>query len=148
MKGVHLFFLIVIIFSIFIFSHSIRAQPSKKYMVKTLELLVDEALMGYNLEDYTKFYKYFAEAMKPIATEQYFRAVYIDTHKKSFGFCEVKRLLPEQSSLDPDFPVLVYEGIFEKCDQVLITVNFVKEYDNYRITRINFDRLRFGKNYN
>ncbi|MBU1113028.1 MAG: hypothetical protein KKH93_04055, partial [Candidatus Omnitrophica bacterium] len=106
-----------------------------------LEILVDEALLAYNTEDYLKFFEYFAKEMNPITTEQYFRAVYINGYKSQLGDLVSKQLIKEESLIDPDFPMLVYQAVFTKNRDVVIIVNFTKEYDNYRIERIRFDRV-------
>ncbi len=118
-----------------------QAQPSEDYLAASLDLIVGQALQAYNSEDYFKFFEYFAKEMSPITTKQYFKAVYTNGHKRNLGEFYRRDLILKQSSLDPDYPMLVYEGQFEKYDQVLIVVNFTKEYDNYRIERIRFDKI-------
>jgi hypothetical protein len=120
---------------------AVAEQPAKDYLTGSLDLLVNSALIAYNCEDCVKFYEYFAKQMEPITAEQYFKAVYIKGYKKNFGDFISKVLLPEESSFDPDFPMLVYMAQFSDCPKVKITVNFTKEYDNYRINRIEFDKV-------
>jgi len=117
------------------------AQPSEDYLAASLDLLVGQALGAYNSEDHFKFFEYFAKDMSAITTKQYFRAVYTNGHKKNLGEFYRRELILKDSSLDPDYPMLVYEGEFEKYNQVLIVVNFAKEYSNYRIKRIRFDKI-------
>ncbi len=121
------------------------SQPSKEYLRATLEILLDEALLAYNSGDHVKFFEYFAKEMDPITTEQYFRSVYVNGHKRQLGDFISKKMIKEQSLLDPDFPMLVYEAVFTKNKNVIIIVNFTKEYDNYRIERIRFDRVLSAK---
>lgn len=122
------------------FNNSLLAQPTSRYLSSSLQVLADKALEAYNNEDSVEFFEYYAESMKPVATSQYFKNMYVDSYKKDLGRLESKELLPAKSSLRTNFPVLAYEGDFENFDKVLITVNFKKEYDNYRITQIKFDK--------
>jgi len=79
--------------------------------------------------------------MAPITGREHFKAVFLDVYKANLGHAEPKRILRKESSLDTDFPVLIYEGEFEKYDRVLITVNFMNEDGNYRITQVRFDKI-------
>ncbi|MCF7907564.1 MAG: hypothetical protein K9L86_01635 [Candidatus Omnitrophica bacterium] len=117
------------------------AQPSKDYLVATLDILVGEALQAYNSEDYIKFFEYFSKEMSPVTTKQYFKALYINGYKRDLGEFHLRELIENDSSLDPDFPMMVYKGQFAKCDDARIVVNFAREYDNYRIKRIRIDRI-------
>lgn len=119
---------------------AIAEQPAKDYLANSLDLLVNSALTAYNCGDYVKFYEYFAKQLEPITAEKYFKAIYIDGYKRNFGDFISKSLLLQESTLDPDFPMLVYKAKFSDCPNAKITVNFTKEYDNYRINRIVFDK--------
>ena len=142
MKKIHFSLLVaVIVVGSISVSGLALSQPTDDYFVNNLEILANEALNGYNLEDYVQFYQYFAKDMAPIATKSYFQAVYIDSYKEDLGDILSKKLLRQESSLDPAYPVLVYSGIFEKFSNVLIKINFKREHDNYRITMIRFDRM-------
>lgn len=123
------------------FGGTVFAQSSEDYLTATLDILVGQALQAYNSEDYIKFFEYFAKEMSPITTKQYFKAVYINGHKRNLGRFHSRQLIEDESSRDPDYPMLVYKGEFEKSDDVLIVVHFAKEYDNYRIKRILIDRV-------
>ncbi|MCQ9206145.1 MAG: hypothetical protein NG737_07535 [Omnitrophica bacterium] len=141
MRKIVLLSLVLAIFSVGVFCAGIGAQPSQDYLIKSLDVLVDAALMAYNFEDYIKFTEYFAKSMESSITEGYFNEIYLKFYKKTLGYIKFKKLSLEQSSLDPNRPALVYKAIFEKYDKVIITVNFMKEYDNYRITQIKFDKV-------
>ena len=141
MKSLTAIFLAVVVVGNCFILGPVCSQPSKDYLLGTLEILVDEALLAYNAEDYIKFFEYFSQEMDPITTEQYFRSVYVNGHKRQLGDFVSKQLIREESLIDPDFPMLVYQAIFTKNRDVIITVNFAKEYDNYRIERIRFDRV-------
>lgn len=144
MRKIVLLSLALAICSVCIFCDDIDAQPSQDYLIKSLDVLVDAALMAYNFEDYIKFTEYFAKSMESSITEEYFSGIYLDFYKKTLGYVKFKKLSLEKSSVDPNRPALVYNAIFEKYDKVIITVNFMKEYDNYRITQIKFDKVYPG----
>ncbi len=141
MKKIFLVFMIGFVLNMLILDHNATSQPSQKYLLEVLELLADSALKGYNFQDYVKFYEYFAQQMDPVTAKQHFKTLYTAECWQNLGYLDSKKLLRHKSSLDSDFPLLVYEAKFEKHDRVLVRVNFIKEYDNYRITRIRFDKI-------
>ena len=134
---------ILLVFAIGIpgFSHQISGTSAKEYLARSLDIMVDRTLEAYNSEDYIAFFEYFAKNMNSLTTKQYFKAVYVGSYKKNLGRIKLKKLLRNESFIDPDFPVLTYRAKFEKHDMVLIIVNFAKEHDSYKITQIRFDRL-------
>lgn len=122
------------------FSQDLLTQTKSKQLIATLENLANEALDGYNLGDYIKFYEFFTKTLKEIITQQYFQAVFIDGYKKEFGDIYSKELLLDKSNLDLDYPTLVYKAVFEKNNDILVTINFVNEYGAYRISHIKYDK--------
>ena len=118
----------------------ISAQPSREYLIEIWNLLTNKALVAYNSENYTDFRSCFADSMSSAVTKSYFKEVFLGTYKKNLGFVESVKFLKNQSSLDPDFPTLLYSAEFEKYKQVLITVNFMNENGRYRITQLRFDK--------
>ena len=129
-------FLLGVIFA----AKPISAQPSKDYLIEIWNLLTNKALVAYNSENYTDFRSCFADSMSSAVTKSYFKEVFLGTYKKNLGFVESVKFLKNQSSLDPDFPTLLYSAEFEKYKQVLITVNFMNENGRYRITQLRFDK--------
>jgi len=125
----------------FITPLALYPQPSDNYLINTLDVLVQRTLQAYNHQDYAMFYKYFAKQMAPIQAKRFFDAEYMSVYKKQLGAVLEKRLLREKSRLNHDLPELVYQAKFENFNPVLITVNFVNQHDDYRITRIRFDRV-------
>ena len=119
----------------------IAAQDFSRYMIETLEILVDRTLEAYNIEDHIKFHEYYAKQMNEITVKQYFWANFVEGYKEDFGEYLTRKLLKDKSVLDPDFPMLAYSAEFAKNKKSFIRVNFVKEYDNYRITRMRFDTV-------
>jgi len=117
------------------------AQPSEEYLIVSLDVLVQRTLHAYNREDYIMFYKYFAKKMDPVKAKRFFNAEYISLYKKELGSIISTRLILGKTNLDHDLPELVYEAKFEKFAPVLVTVNFVNQNDDYRITRVRFDRV-------
>ena len=143
MRRTPLIFLLILILATSIVVLEVYPQPSQKYMLDTLNLLVDKTLKAYNAENPIEFYRYFADKMEDVAKCNYFEAVYVDGYKKALGFIESRELLEDESSFDPDFPVLAYKCEFEKNPCVFMTVNFIKEDDTYRITQIRFDKIYY-----
>jgi hypothetical protein len=80
--------------------------------------------------------------MDLITQKRHFDTRFADIYQTELGLVFAKKLLLEKSNLDYDYPVLVYQAIFEKFEDVVITVNFKNQNDNYRITRIRFDRVQ------
>lgn len=108
---------------------------------RVLEALVDRALDAYNKGSYMLFYENFARATQEAQSEQYFQAHYIDIYKRDLGNYSSKIFIPERSSLDTEYPYLVYEAHFKKFNgKVTITVNFKNEDGFFKITRVSFDK--------
>jgi len=127
-------------FSSVAFSQELLTQTETKQLIATLENLSDEALDGYNLGDRIKFYEFFTKTIEDAITPQYFQAIFIGGYKKEFGDIYSKELAIEKSNLNLDYPMLVYKAVFEKNDDILVTINFVNEYGAYRIAHIKFDK--------
>ena len=137
-------FALVCVSFLVIVLRTLSAQPTEEYLISTLDVLTQRALHAYNREDYIMFYKYFAKKMDPAKAKRFFDAEYMSLYKKELGPVLATRLLRDKSDLDHDLPELVYESSFEKFYPVLITVNFINQNDDYRITRIRFDRVYNG----
>jgi len=142
MKKFMLLFVMIFVLSVSSFCQSISTAPFQKYLINSLGVLVDKTMEGYNLENYVDFYRYFANKMDSIVASRYFKALYVDVYKKDLGYLESKKLLLQESVLDPGFPVLVYECKFENFDKVLLIVNFIKEEGAYRITQVRLSKVR------
>ena len=136
----HRLILSIFVLSFLFTSFSALAQPSKDYLIEIWNLLTNKALVAYNSENYTDFRSCFADSMSSAVTKSYFKEVFLGTYKKNLGFVESVKFLKNQSSLDPDFPILLYSAEFEKYKPVLITVNFMNENGRYRITQLRFDK--------
>lgn len=134
-------FLVLAILGVSLPFSTLQAQPSDEYLAATLDILVGETMQAYNSEDYVKFFEYFSKEMSPITTKQYFKAIYVNGHKLNLGDIYVRELNKSESSLDPDFPMLVYDCEFQKYADVKMIVNFTREYGNYRIKRIRIDKI-------
>ena len=117
------------------------SQEDDVYILKTLSLLAQKSFSGYNSANYEDFIEYCSAKTKSLITKEYFENLYMQIYKKDFGQIIVFRPLLEECQLDQNFPVLVYQAKFEEYDEVLVTVNFMREYDTYRITRIEFDKI-------
>ncbi len=117
------------------------AQSFEQYLVKTLDIIVSRTISAYNREDYVIFSEYFSKKTEAFSRKRHFDAEFISIHKKNLGRALSKKILLSQSSLDHHFPKLVYQAEFKNYKNVLITVNFMNQNDNYRIIRIRFDRI-------
>lgn len=143
MKRLVFSFLMMAFFSVLILQPNAYPQPSQQYMIDTLNLLVEKTLDAYNLENHVEFYRYFACKMEPVTRSHHFKKVYIDIYKKELGYVESWVLLENESYLNPDFPVLAYQCVFEKNPCVFLTVNFAKENGAYVITEMRFDKVKY-----
>jgi len=117
------------------------SQKSDIYLLKTLSLLASRSFSGYNSSSYEEFIKYCAVKTKSLITKEYFENLYLQIYKKDLGQIIMFRPLLEECRFDYDFPVITYQARFERYNNVLVTVNFMHEHDNYRITRIEFDKI-------
>lgn len=143
MKNKLLFICSILVFSCFVSNTRVAAEVSQSYLINTLEILAKSALRAYNFDDYIKFTEYFSKDLKQTVTKEYYNEFYVGFYKDMFGDIEFKKLWHEKTVIDPNRPVLVYKAIFQNYQDCLITINFVKEYNNYRITRIQFDKVYF-----
>lgn len=107
-------------------------------LIKVLDSKVSQALEAYNRGNYMKFREQFANSVKPEISERYFKGIFIDMYKYELGDFKSKLLKEEKSNFVGKYPYLVYEGFFEKKQDVSILVNFKKEDDMYRISRLVF----------
>ena len=117
------------------------SQEDDVYILKTLSLLAQKSFSGYNSASYEEFIEYCAVKTKSLITKEYFENLYMQIYKKDLGQIVVFRPLLKECQLDQDFPILVYQAKFQRYDDVIVTVNFMREYDTYRITRIEFDKI-------
>ena len=118
----------------------VNAGEEKK-VDAALEAKVDNVLKGYNDDDHKVFFADYAKSMAALATEQTFKTMYVNMAKKDFGKYVSKKLIPAQTVNTGDFPLLVYEGEFEKNKKVKISVNFTKEDGNFKIMQVRFDKM-------
>jgi hypothetical protein len=100
-----------------------------------LDAMVDKAMAGYNASDFKTFFADFAEAMASIATADAFKLMYEDAAKSKYGKFVSKTLIPAETSINDDAPLLVYKGKFEKGEAKL-GVNFLKEGGGFKIMQI------------
>jgi hypothetical protein len=134
---------LILVFLCF-FSYPGQAQQFDNYLVKTLDMLATRALAAYNAGDYTAFSQYFAKKTEDFNQPRHFDAEFISMHKKNLGMALRKKIILAESSLDHHFPELIYEAEFKNYEKVIVTINFINQNDNYRITRIRFDRVYDG----
>ena len=112
-------------------SFEVYAQSVDKGLYPVLEHTVDDALLAYNQENYPRFSKNFAKAVSSMVTKHYFDSVFVYFYKKSFGSIRTKMLRDKESLFDKSFPCLVYDAVFDKCGEGVITVDFMLENDFY-----------------
>ncbi|MCF7873518.1 MAG: hypothetical protein K9L84_03155 [Candidatus Omnitrophica bacterium] len=134
---------LISIVCLLLFSMGLGAQTitDSDYLKNTLNLIADKTLKAYNHQDYIAFFNYYSNSLAQFKNKNYFDNLFVAVYKDNFGDIVSKKILSEKSSLDPDYPRLVYRAICTKCKNVLITVNFQKESNTYRIKRITFDRI-------
>ncbi len=144
MRKILLLALLMFTIAIPSFSHEdLSLSSEERYIIRSLDFIVDKTLQAYNDEDSIGFFKYFSPNSSALVSQKSFKAVYLDTYKKDFGGLQAKELLLEESLIDDTFPVLIYLGKFEQCAGVRIIFNFRKEKSGYKITQVRFDRVLF-----
>jgi hypothetical protein len=109
-------------------------HAQEKYL-SVLDPMVDNAMEGYNKEDYKIYFKDFAASMAAVATEQTFSSMVLGMWKKDAGEFKSKKLIDERCSFNDTTPLLVYEGEFanKKMD---LAVNFIKEGDAFKVMQV------------
>lgn len=124
---------------------ALRADDEPKADLKKLEATMDKALKAYNEGDHKKFFADYAKAMRAIATEQTFNALYKEGAMKQFGKCKEKparKFLEKQSALTGEAILACWQAEFEKNKKVKISANFMKEGDAYKLMQIQFEELK------
>ncbi len=103
--------------------------------LKVLDPMVDNAMEGYNKEDFKMYYKDLPKAMAAIGTEIGFKSVVLNMYKKKTGNLKSKTFL-SKSVFNKPAPLVYYEGDFEK-GKFPIAVNFQLQTDGtYKIMQI------------
>jgi hypothetical protein len=100
-----------------------------------LDAMVDNAMKAYNASDSKAFFADFAAAMASIATPDTYKLMYEDMAKPKYGKFVSKTLIPAETSINEDAPLLVYKAKFEKGEAKL-GVNFLKEGAGFKIMQI------------
>jgi hypothetical protein len=100
---------------------------------KSLDAVVDKALVGYNAGDAKVFFADYAKMMAAIATDAAFDAMY---KSQPFGKYVSRQPIKAETVLAGDSPLLVYQAEFEKNKKVKISVNFTKEDGAFKVMQI------------
>jgi hypothetical protein len=102
-----------------------------------LDTMVENAMTkGYNAGDAEAFFAEFAAVMDGIATPENFTALYDNSLVKGkLGKFVSKALVPGETSLNDEAPLLVYKAKFEKGEAKL-SVNFLKEGNGLKVMQI------------
>ncbi|MFO8052500.1 MAG: hypothetical protein R6U54_00875 [Candidatus Omnitrophota bacterium] len=139
MKKIVLTFIVCLL--LFSIGFNLQADTDSSYLKNVLGLIADKTLDAYNRQDYIAFFKYYSNTLSQFKNKKYFDNLFVAAYKDKFGEIVSKELIEEKSSLDSDYPRLVYKASCTKCNDVLITINFQNEFGTYRIKRVVFDRI-------
>ncbi|MCZ7646361.1 MAG: hypothetical protein M5U26_13930 [Planctomycetota bacterium] len=119
-----------------------RCQAAEgEELLKQLEPTVDKMLKAYNDEDHKTFNAEYAKMMAAVATEQTFKNIFINMYKKDFGNYASKELIKDQTVLQGEMPLLVFQCKFEKNEKVKVSVNFTTEEGALKVMQIRFDKM-------
>ncbi|NLI79084.1 MAG: hypothetical protein GX442_21905 [Candidatus Riflebacteria bacterium] len=122
------------------------AAPADDQM-KGLDAMVDKALEAYNNQDFKAFYADFTSTMAGITTEQAFSTMYTNMYFNKYGKYKSRELIKEETVVPAnpaETPVglLQYKAVFEKNEQVKISVNITREGDAWKLMQVQFNKIQ------
>jgi hypothetical protein len=106
-----------------------------------MESLLDLALEGYNKRDAEHFSRGFSAKSVPPVNEEFFRAVAIGVYHEEFGELTKKKRSDNETNVDPNLGMLVYEAEGKKRPKVKVSANFRREDGKLRIVQLRMDKL-------
>jgi len=114
-------------------------HAQEKFLSKA-DAMIENAMAGYNKEDWKTFFADYGKQMEAVATEQTFQTMVLGMFKKDAGAYKGKKLLEERCSFNDTAPLLMFEGEFENGKR-LLAVNFTKEGDLFKVMQIQIQPL-------
>ena len=106
-----------------------------------MELIFDSTLPGYDSLDSGKFLRFFSPTAQPAPTAAFFSDVIKGLYHHEFGAVVSKKLIPGETSSDPDNGMLVYETQCKKRPAVKLSVNFRREGGDLKIVQWRMEKL-------
>jgi hypothetical protein len=133
---------LVLLASTVVASTAFAQAPLGDAKVKALEASIDRALTAYNRQDAKAFYAEYtsAMAMDPAAAERSFKATY-DDDMKDLGKYVSRKMIKDDSVLEGDAPLFVYEAKFTSAPKVRVSVHFTKDGNTSKIINIELDKM-------
>ncbi|KYC51907.1 MAG: hypothetical protein AMQ74_00946 [Candidatus Methanofastidiosum methylothiophilum] len=127
---------ILLIYFVLIFSGcTVYSDFDKESVIKITEPMMDRTMEGLNEKNYQKYTEYLTEAYKKSFPEKSFLE-YAENFQNNPGKY-ISRELYDIRPID-NGAIIHYKGIFEKRDNVAITVTYEIVNGEYRIRKIRF----------
>ncbi|MFI5182920.1 MAG: hypothetical protein ACHQNV_00865 [Vicinamibacteria bacterium] len=132
----------VLLGSTVVASAALAQAPLGDAKIKALEASIDRALSAYNKQDSRAFYAEYTSAMaaSPEAADRMFHAAY-DEEIKQLGKYVSRKLIADESGLEGDAPLFVYEAKFTGAPRVKVSVHFTKDGSTSKIMNIELDKM-------
>jgi hypothetical protein len=111
-----------------------QALPDAK--VKALEGSIDRALAAYNKQDARAFYAEWTSAFRLDKLTDY----YADA-LKDYGTYVSRKMIKDDSFVEGEAPLFVYEAKFSKAPRVKVSVHFTKDGEATRIINIEMEKM-------
>ncbi|MEW6711565.1 MAG: hypothetical protein AB1403_17210, partial [Candidatus Riflebacteria bacterium] len=130
----------VLFLALMVFAASVLlagAMPSEDVM-KALDAKVDGLMAAYNDGNATEFYAGWASAMAGVCTPQVFQMMFVDGHMKNFGAYKSRKIIEAETVVMAEVPngLLVYEAEFEKNAKIKLSINLMKENDEWKFQQV------------
>ncbi len=109
---------------------------------KALDAMVEKAMTAYNAGDSKAFFADYAKMVEAIATPATFDALYKNGALKEHGKFVSRKLIPADSVVDGETPLLVYEAKFEKSARVKLSVNFIQENGKPKLMQVTIEKFQ------
>lgn len=117
-----------------------RATPDPA-LVKALKLTVSRAVGAFNSVDLTGLRRQFSAKAPGLSDDGAFRRLFFGYYLGDLGRAKSLRLIPADSSFDPDRALLVYEGAFDFWPRVKVSANFTRDEGALKLMQLRFEKI-------
>jgi len=109
--------------------------------IRELQRSVSRALGSYNSVDIQGMRREFSQKAPGLTDDGAFRRLFFRYYLEDLGRAKSMRFLKENSNLDPDRAMLVYEGAFDHWPRVKVSANFTREDGAPKLVQLRFEKI-------
>ena len=118
----------------------IEIAPENRPALQEMRIVNERIIAAYRERDAERFALEFSPKAIPPVNEDYFRKVVIGLYHEEFGDITGKKLTGE-TSLDPNYGMLVYEITCAKRDRAKISTNFRRENGTLKAVQWRMEKM-------